>query len=271
MLNNRQVETTSADCREYGIVGGVPFAKSSMDEALNALFACASGDLPPTEFRLANAYCVVLANQNRPYGELLRTRGLNFADGQPVATILRGPHPGKSLRVRGPSFFVRALQDSDDSIRHFFLGGTPETLDGLIAAISARFPNVQIAGYYSPPFADLSPSYLDDLLAHIPRECDVVWVGMGTPKQDFVSAAVVDRLRLTAAGVGAAFDFVAGSVAEAPRWLQTLGLEWAYRLIQEPRRLWRRYVFGNVLFVAFVTRDTICRRLRATRTKRIPG
>ncbi|WP_349426425.1 WecB/TagA/CpsF family glycosyltransferase [Microbacterium sp. LWS13-1.2] len=232
-----------------------------MTHAVERLLASGRGDRPPEEFRLANAYCVALANTQDSYGTLLRGQGVNFPDGQPVALVLKASAGSASpQRVRGPSFFQTALQQSatDPSIRHFFVGSTDATLTKLIDEVKRRHPNLTIAGSYSPPFAPLSPTYMEDLLAHIrPAEPSIVWVGMGTPKQDFVSAAIVEHLGISSAGVGAAFDFVAGTVREAPLWVQRSGTEWIYRLVQEPQRLWKRYLIGNAQFVHYVVKHAL--------------
>jgi N-acetylglucosaminyldiphosphoundecaprenol N-acetyl-beta-D-mannosaminyltransferase len=232
-----------------------------MAHAVDRLLASGRGESAPEEFRLANAYCVALANTQDSYGTLLRSQGVNFPDGQPVALVLKARAGSASPeRVRGPSFFQAALRQSetDSSIRHYFVGSTEATLNKLLEEVNRRHPGLTIAGSYSPPFAPLSPAYMDDLLAHIrPAEPSIVWVGMGTPKQDFVSAAIVEQLGVSSAGVGAAFDFVAGTVREAPLWVQRSGTEWIYRLIQEPQRLWKRYLVGNAQFVHYVVKHAL--------------
>jgi N-acetylglucosaminyldiphosphoundecaprenol N-acetyl-beta-D-mannosaminyltransferase len=134
--------------------------------------------------------------------------------------------------------------------RYYFFGGAPGVAKKAAARLKALAPKMTVAGAESPPFRPLTPAQEKALLARIKRlKVDVLWVGLGAPKQERWMAAMQGRLPATMVGVGAAFDYYAGSVAEAPRWVQKAGLEWAYRLKEEPRRLWRRYVLTNSLFL----------------------
>lgn len=241
------------------LVGGVPFRRSNMKMAVDQLLVRLSRPSSAIEIRLANAYCVVLANQQESYGTLLSTRGINYPDGQPIAWAMRLLSRRSANRVRGPSFFVQTLKQSTDRpVRHFFLGASSETLDRLVEQVSIRFSGIDIVGAYSPPFAPITPSYLRDIIVQVESaQPSIVWVGMGTPKQDFVAAHIVDQLGVTAVGVGAAFDFLAGSIKEAPTLIQNSGFEWLYRLFQEPRRLWKRYLLGNLLFIRYACRPNL--------------
>jgi N-acetylglucosaminyldiphosphoundecaprenol N-acetyl-beta-D-mannosaminyltransferase len=203
--------------------------------------------------RFANAWCVVLANESRDYATLMATKGVNFPDGFPVARIIRRTD-SRARRVRGPSFLVRALDAGRaHGVRHYFLGATEDTLTALAEEAQTRFPGIEIAGFWSPPFGPFDDETLEASVSRIRRaRPDVVWVGLGSPKQDHAAQKLAEATGLPCCGVGAAFDFVAGTVREAPRWIQFVGLEWLYRLTTEPRRLWRRYVFGNARFLWYV-------------------
>lgn len=246
------------DRGQVASVGGVQFAVTQLgpavDETLNAAI---TGQ--PIAVRLANAYCVALAERNPSYLGLLNDKcGVTFPDGTPVAWFLRlrAPRQGAGT-VRGPSLFVEALKRSQDtSVKHFFVGTTSETLCRLTTEISTRFPRVHIAGSWAPPFAPLSEELLDEITNRVHESgANLVWVGMGTPKQDHVARELVLRENVTSVGVGAAFDFLAGTVREAPTWVQNTGFEWAYRLASEPRRLWKRYLIGNVTFLKAALRS----------------
>jgi N-acetylglucosaminyldiphosphoundecaprenol N-acetyl-beta-D-mannosaminyltransferase len=156
--------------------------------------------------------------------------------------------------VRGPSLFELTLDLGRSSgVKHFLVGSTPETLKRLTDEVNHRYPGVLIAGTYSPPFCELSDNYILGIVEAMDEELpDIIWVGLGTPKQDLVAVSLSQSISSTVIGVGAAFDFVAGTVREAPRWLQNTGFEWVFRLICEPRRLWRRYLFGNLGFILAV-------------------
>lgn len=115
-----------------------------------------------------------------------------------------------------------------------------------------------MAGNFAPPFSDLNQSFVELCRdAVLGSGANIVWVGLGTPKQDFLASALAGLVGVPCIGVGAAFDFVAGTVQEAPPWIQRSGLEWLFRLTQDPRRLWRRYVFGNLQFVGAVLRRNV--------------
>lgn len=206
---------------------------------------------------LANAYTTTLANRSRTYREMLND-GVTFADGKPIAWISRlKRHTPLVSQVRGPQLFVDVLdQGRRADTRHFLLGATPEVLTQLERRLRQMYPGIQIAGSYSPPFR---PPTQDDIRKQdgIIRasRCDIVWVGLGTPKQDFEAARIARDLRLAAVAVGAAFDFAAGAIATAPAWMRALGLEWLFRLSTEPRRLWRRYLIGNFQFLRLAARD----------------
>lgn len=252
-------------------VGSVPFAVSDLHNAVNWLLSLPFRDRPGVSVRLANSYCVALADSDMRYGRLLAGKGINFADGAPVAIVMRAMSRGRddSLakvgRVRGPSFFELALEwGCDKGVRHFFLGGTPETLQRLEKRVVARYPHVKIVGKFAPPFAPLSREFTRACAGAIAEASpDIVWVGIGTPKQDFLSADLADLTGMVCVGVGAAFDFSSGTVREAPRWIQNSGFEWLYRLALEPRRLWKRYLVGNVHFMALVIRRQLPAFLRA--------
>jgi N-acetylglucosaminyldiphosphoundecaprenol N-acetyl-beta-D-mannosaminyltransferase len=163
-------------------------------------------------------------------------------------------------RVYGPDMMLAVSEDGlATQYRHFFYGSTPETLDALITRLSARYPGMVVAGSYAPPFGTLS-SEEDARMVEIINESapDIVWVGLGMPKQELWVAEHQDRLTAPVLmAVGAAFDFHAGTVRQAPTWMQRSGLEWLFRLVQEPRRLWRRYLLANTRFAGLLMRRAL--------------
>ncbi|MRX51923.1 WecB/TagA/CpsF family glycosyltransferase [Paracoccus sp. S-4012] len=165
-------------------------------------------------------------------------------DGMPLVWALRLAGHREADRVYGPDLML-ALFDRgrDHGLRHFLYGATPETLDLLEARLLAQFPGTQIAGRHAPPFRALTEAERSDVAAQINASgADIVWVGLGTPKQELWMAEMQPLLpSAVLIGVGAAFDFHAGGKRQAPRFIQRSGLEWLFRLASEPRRLWRRY------------------------------
>lgn len=179
--------------------------------------------------------------------------GLVTPDGMPLVWLLkRAGHRGAD-RVYGPDLMaaVFAATHTGDGPAHFLYGSTPEVLKRLAGTLRARFPGCRIAGMWSPPFRPLTDDETAAAVARINASgAGIVWVGLGTPKQERWMAA--HRPHLTAPvliGVGAAFDFHAGLKRQAPRIIQRSGLEWLFRLATEPRRLWRRYATNNPRFV----------------------
>lgn len=243
-------------------VGGIPFAATRLQGAADWLISHAANRHTKnrgTSVRLANAYCVALANRDARYGGLLKTSGVNFPDGAPVQWTMRLASRGTPLatgRVRGPSFFEEVLsRGRERHIRHFFLGTTDQTLGLLESHARAKYPGLEIAGSYAPPFGPVDSAWADSAISAISAHApDLIWVALGTPKQDFAAQLLAQGTGLPCAAVGAAFDFLAGSKREAPTLLQRLGVEWVYRLVTEPRRLWRRYLLGNLRFLVAVAR-----------------
>jgi len=181
--------------------------------------------------------------------------GLVTPDGMPLVWLsrLQGFHHVE--RVYGPDLMLALCERSvAKGYRHFFYGGAEGVPEQLASVLQKRFPGLQVAGTFSPPFRPLTADEDDRIVQMINAAApDIVWVGLSTPKQERWMAG--HRERLTAPvliGVGAAFDFLTGRKPQAPRWMQRAGLEWLFRLLTEPRRLWRRYLINNPLFVALV-------------------
>ena len=158
-------------------------------------------------------------------------------------------------RVYGPDLMERVCAASPErGWRHFFYGGADGVSQKLKARLENRFPGLQVVGAYTPPFRALNDDEQSELTRRV-REAkpDIFWVGLSTPKQEKFMAEFLPRLDVTLmVGVGAAFDFHSGRVKQAPRWIQRSGLEWLFRLYQEPRRLWKRYLRNNPLFIVRV-------------------
>ncbi|MDV8055981.1 WecB/TagA/CpsF family glycosyltransferase [Rhodococcus sp. IEGM 1343] len=237
-------------------VGTVPFASTDLNGAASFVIDSAQKQVS-IPIRLSNAYCVALAGNDGNYSRLLNGRGVNFPDGTPVVWFMRwraadGHH---AKRVRGPSLFGEVLSKGrESSLSHFFLGTDSDTLSKLVQNVSSQYPGVKISGTYDPPFGPVTESFIEECVKKIENtDAQIVWVALGTPKQDYVAARLADRTARPCLGVGAAFDFHAGTVREAPEWIQRSGMEWVYRLSQDPRRLWKRYLVGNFQFLYHAT------------------
>lgn len=251
-------------------VGEIPFASSTLEEATQEVLGLAKRR-QAVSVRLANAYCVALASKDEAYGRLLNRDGVNYPDGLPVVWCMRGLLGSEQAgRVRGPSLFLQVLDKGRaQNVRHFFLGSTESTLKLLTANIEERFEGLDIAGSYAPPFGPVDSEFLADACARVLlTDADIVWVALGTPKQDFAASALAAALGRPCVAVGAAFDFAAGTVNEAPKWMRDSGFEWLYRFGSEPSRLWKRYTIGNLSFLAIVGRQVAIQSLGRVRSIR---
>ena len=229
----------------------------SLDSAVDALLRAPDGH-GGRAVHLCNAYTLSLARRDRELRQWLNEGDLNLPDGMPLIWVGRRLGlGGLDGRVYGPDLMLATLDRGRElGLRHYLHGATDEVLAVLEADLQERFPGVEIVGRDAPPFRELTA---DEELALerrlIDLQPDVVWVGLGTPKQDAFVHRFGQRVPSTFVAVGAAFDFISGAKRQAPAWMQDRGLEWAYRLASEPRRLWRRYLVGNARFVAGVARD----------------
>lgn len=236
---------------------GLPFCISTPTDAAEFATNVARYTTGGSDFHFLNAYSIALADSDGEYRKCLAKATYNFPDGKPISVLSRF-RSTQITQVRGPKFFEDVMNVGRRcGIRHYLLGSTPATLLQLQTSLERRYPGVEIVGAFSPPFRAMEPeerAEQDDRIrasgAHL------VWVGLGTPKQDFEAARLATE-GFHAVAIGAAFDFSAGTKAEAPAWLSKVGLEWLFRFASEPRRLWRRYLLGNLIFLRAVIREDL--------------
>jgi N-acetylglucosaminyldiphosphoundecaprenol N-acetyl-beta-D-mannosaminyltransferase len=217
---------------------------------------------------VAAVHTVMEAQEDDELREAVLDSSLTVPDGQPLVWALNAlGHPLRH-RVYGPELMERACSRAVGNGQRFYLygGRNQGALVQLALNLRTRYPGIRIVGGYSPPFRPLSDEEREAVVAEINRaRPDVVWVGIGVPKQEKWMKEMRPLLDAPVLiGVGAAFDFLAGLVPQAPGWMQAAGLEWAYRLAHEPRRLWRRYLRHNPRFVASFT-------AQLARTRRLGG
>lgn len=235
---------------------GVRIDALSPERARTELAASRYGE--PRAVHLCNAYTLSLALKDPGYRDRLNASDLNLADGQPVAFVGRRlGHRHLRSSVRGPSLMQDLLERGQDTgLRHYFYGSTTEVCEQLGRVIARKFPAAKVVGIEAPPFRRLSESEENSLVERIhDAQPDIVWVGLGTPRQDVFVHDFRERFDTTLVAIGAGFDFLAGTKRMAPAYLQRVGLEWAFRLVSEPRRLWRRYLVGNAVFMRGAMRD----------------
>ncbi len=191
------------------------------------------------------AHAIMEAWNDPSLRPIFNSSGLTTPDGMAIVWLLKLRGHRQVERVYGPDLMLAVCERSlETSWRHFFYGGAPGVADLLANKLQARFPGLSVAGTFTPPYRSLTPAEEQVAIEQINSSgADIVWVGLSTPKQERWMAAHVGRVGAPVLiGVGAAFDFLSGTKPQAPRWVQRSGLEWLFRLANEPRRLWRRYL-----------------------------
>ncbi len=236
---------------------GLPFVSANMESAIREFLEEAQCPESPKLIAAADVHVTTRSVSDPDYGRCLSRFDWICPDGMPLVWLLKKRRTdGISERLSGPDIMRELWATSENSpkVRHFLLGGKPETLETLQKILSASYPHAILAGSYSPPFGNWDEEeqeHIRHLIAESGATC--VWVGLGCPKQERWLAAHKSVLPPALYfAVGAAFDFHAGTVRRAPLWMQRHGLEWFYRLCREPRRLFMRYFKHNSLFLYYL-------------------
>jgi len=209
---------------------------------------------------IANTHTATLSLRDTQFRKVLDEASAVVADGVPVLWRVRGAGHREIGRVHGVDLIeITCAAGVDERLRHGFLGGLEGVADAMVSRLKERYRSIQIAGVWNPGAIRLGeksqPQLIDEINA---SNCDVLWVGLGAPKQELWMAQ--HRLDLQASvmvGVGQAFDIIAGRTSRPPAWMGSHGLEWLYRLVHEPRRLWKRYAVYNSLFLWYLVLERI--------------
>lgn len=209
------------------------------------------------EVHLCNAYTLSLVDSDASLESALASAQLNLPDGSPVAWL--GRQYGVREPVRGRSLASEVIERGRRcGLRHYLYGGAYGVAQEMAERLAAEHPGAAFVGMEAPPYRNVTDGELDELLDRIDAtQADVVWIGLGTPKQDYLVPRLASRLGRPVVPIGAAFDFFAKRIGEAPSILHGTGFEWLYRLAREPRRLWRRYLIGNPRFLINVIRHEL--------------
>ena len=242
---------------------GLPVAATDYTGAVRWILGKASLADRAYAVEAANAHVAALARSDPEFGASMAKFDLITPDGMPLVWSVNAQlPPAEKLtgRVYGPTLMLRtfeATDTTDSPFRHFLLGGKQTTLDKLTARFSSEFPNAKLVGVHSPPFGEWTEGETENIIAKIRASgANLVWVGLGCPKQEHWIARHKHILPPAVYfGIGAAFAFHAGEVKQSPAIFQKTGLEWAYRLAMEPRRLFKRYLTYNSLFLFHTLRD----------------
>ena len=200
---------------------------------------------------VSNVHTTVTSYDDPDYCAVQNGGIMAIPDGGPLSTVGRKRGFQNMERTTGPSYMGEILKlSAEKGYRHYFYGSTEETLEKLYQKLTASYPSIQIAGMYSPPFSPTTPEEDAAVVKRINEtKPEFVWVGLGAPKQEKWMAAHQGVVEGFMVGVGAGFDYFAGNIERAPEWMQKCNLEWFYRLMQDPKRLFKRYLVTNTKFI----------------------
>lgn len=239
-------------------VAGIPIANLTEDEVVSAVDKLIS-DGGAHFGAVVNAAKIVTANRDERLRQFLLDADFVTADGMSVVWASRLLGQPLKQRVTGIDLFQRLVERAARrGLSLYFLGAREESVRGTVARLTARHPKLRVAGYRNGYFAASESNAVATAIKH--SSADLLFVAMGSPAQESWIASNLARTGVRfALGVGGSFDHVSGLARRAPTWMQRLGLEWLYRLMREPRRLWKRYLVGNVLFTWFIARQLVSR------------
>ncbi|MBI4639266.1 MAG: WecB/TagA/CpsF family glycosyltransferase [Candidatus Tectomicrobia bacterium] len=258
MRNYTEVDTTIPRVN----ILGVRVSAINMEMALHTIEGWISRH-EPHYVCVTTVHGVMESQRDEELRRIHNAAGLVTPDGMPLVWLSRLMGFRHVERVYGPDLMLAVCEHSVKmGYLHFFYGGAPGVAEKLAIRLQSRFPGLKVVGTYSPPFRPLTPEEDQVVVDHINMlQPDIVWVGISTPKQDRWMASHVERLSVPVLiGVGAAFDFHAGLKRQAPHWMQRSGLEWFFRLMMEPRRLWRRYLIYNPWFLWLILLQVLGRK-----------
>jgi N-acetylglucosaminyldiphosphoundecaprenol N-acetyl-beta-D-mannosaminyltransferase len=223
---------------------GVSISSVNMNEALNTIESWIKGG--QTQYVCVTpAHSVMDCLHNPELTKIINSSGLTTPDGMSIVWMLRLYGHKNVTRVYGPDLMLALSKlSSEKGYRQFFYGGAEGVAEELARELGSRYPGLSVVGTYTPPFRPLTPEEDHKVIELInSSEADIVWVGISSPKQEYWMASHVGKINAPVLiGVGAAFDFLSGRKRQAPYWMQRNGLEWLFRFISEPKRLWRRYI-----------------------------
>jgi N-acetylglucosaminyldiphosphoundecaprenol N-acetyl-beta-D-mannosaminyltransferase len=244
---------------------GVRVSAVTSDEACEAIL-CAARQSEPAVVSAFSVHALIEAATRAELSTMVNRFAIITPDGQPVRWALNWLHKaGLAQRVYGPALMWRLCERAaQEGVSIYLYGGSPETLAALEANLRTAFPALEIAGAESPPFRPLSAEEDAAMVNRVNTSgAGLMFIGLGCPKQDYFAAEHAEMIQAVQLCVGAAFDFHAGTKATAPEWMQRRGLEWLFRLLQEPQRLWKRYLVTNSIFLMKLAVALVLRKRRA--------
>ena len=222
------------------IISAVEMLTKNLDDA-RGKYVCVS-----------NVHTTIMATESIAYNNIQNQSYLSLPDGKPLSVIGKMRGYSNIDRVTGPELMEEIFKFAPES-NHYFYGNTAENLEILIHKLREKYPTLNIVGYKHSVFRELSQDENNSLLQEINNcKADYVWVGLGAPKQEEFMYKNREQTNAVMIGVGGAFNVISGVSPRAPKWMQNLSLEWLFRLIDDPKRLWRRYLNTNLKFIYFI-------------------
>jgi len=285
---NRRRQSSAASASnqaENAIKPGPPFALESVDvlgvnvSAVNMDLAVSLAERwvdagQPGYVCVTGVHGVMEAQKDPEFHRILNCAAMNLPDGMPMTWVGRMHGFQFMDRVFGPDFMTAICRLSvERGFRNFFYGGQPGVAQLLSETLRSRFPGLQVVGTYTPPFRSLTREEENEVVAQVLQSrSHIVWVGLGTPKQERFMAQFVSRLQAPLlVGVGAAFDYHTGRIEDCSTWIKRAGLQWLHRLAQDPKRLWKRYLLNNPKFIWLITWQLAGVRLSGAESHIDPG
>lgn len=229
-------------------VFGIPISIGNTPDAIETVLSELDA-LRGRYITFVNVHALMMSRRDKEYHRAQKEAAYAMPDGKPLTWLLRKRGYEEASQIAGPDFMMRML-GSDVPVRHYFYGSTQQTLDRMRNAIETHFPNAEIVGMVSPPFRKLSEEEEEEEIRKMNESgAELIWIGLGAPKQELWMQRMQGKADGVMFGVGAAFDFLAGTSRRAPKWMRRNGLEWLYRLYCDPKRLWKRYLVTNTQFL----------------------
>ena len=240
--------------REGASVLGSFIDAQSWDKAIKTIFSWGQNH-ESRYVAICNVHSVVTALQDKTHSIVLNAADMATCDGMPITWSLRKLGYPTQQRINGPDLMWKYCEVAEKTGQKiYFYGSTDETLNMLKAKLVASFPALQIAEMYSPPFRELTEVEDTEIVKRLNDSgANVIFIGLGCPRQELWMHQHRGKINAVMIGVGAAFNYHAGTIQRAPLWMQNAGLEWLHRLASDPRRLWKRYLVTNSIFIVAIT------------------
>lgn len=248
---------------------GVNFMVTNIKEAVQTILENLDS-LRGEYICFSNVHTTIMSYRDENYRRVQNEAAMTLPDGRPISFVQKWRGAETAQQVAGPDTMPAIWKATEHTgYKHFFYGSSPETIERLREKLEREYPNMQVVGLVSPPYRPLTKEEDEEIIKQINDSgADFLWVGLGAPKQENWMAAHRGKVNCVMFGVGAAFDFHAGTIKRAPKWMRNHYLEWLFRLMQDPKRLWKRYVDTNVRFVGLVIKEVFSGTKKATSDKK---